>query len=52
MCKNETRQDHMIDIMEMTQDYLGDGFSHTVASGGGLLTIERQQAACRHLADA
>ena len=50
--KNETRRDHMIDIMEMTQDFLGDGFSHTVASGGDLLTVERQQAAHRHLADA
>ena len=42
----------MIDIMEMTQDFLGDGFSHTVASGGGVLTIERQQSARRLLADA
>ena len=50
--KNETWRDHMIDIMEMTQDFLGDGFSHTVASGGDLLTIERQQPARRHLADA
>ena len=49
--KNENKRVDMIDMMS-TQDYLGKDFKHTVASGGDLLTVERQQGARRHLADA
>ncbi len=50
--KNENKRVDMIDIMMATQDYLGKDFKHTAASGGDLLTVERQQGARRHLADA
>ncbi len=50
--KQEIKSDHMIEIMQMTQGFLGDNFAQTVASGGDLLTVERQLGARRHMADA
>ena len=50
--KNETKRVDMIDIMMASQEFLGKDYPHRVQSGGDLLTVERQQGAKRHLADA
>ena len=42
--KNEAKRVDMIDIMEMTQNFLGDSFTHTVASGGDLTSAHRHMA--------
>ena len=49
--KQDNKRDHMIEIMQMTQDFVGKDYTHTVPSGGDLLTVERQQGARRHMAD-
>lgn len=38
--KQETKRDHMIEIMQMTQEFLGPDYTHTVASGGDLLDAD------------
>ena len=49
--KNETKSADMVDIMREQQSYLGEGFTHTVLSGGNHVTCERQQGSKRHLMD-
>ena len=49
--KNETESADMVDIMREQQSYLGEGFSHTVLSGGDHVTCERQQGSKRRVMD-
>ena len=49
--KNETKSADMVDIMREQQSYLGEGFTHTVLSGGDHVTCERQQGSKRHVMD-
>ena len=44
--KNETKNTDMVDIMREQQSYLGEGFNHTILSGGDHITCKRQQATC------
>ena len=49
--KNETKSADMVDIMREQQTYLGEGYTHTVLSGGDHVTCERQQGSKRHVMD-
>ena len=49
--KNETKSADMVDIMREQQTYLGEGYTHTVLSGGDHITCERQQGSKRHVMD-
>ena len=53
LMKNEVKHKDMVDIMTVTQDYLGDDYpqERRVLSGGDHLTCERQIGAQRHMMD-